>query len=112
MLINEIDSDPDFEFDCIEINQGPNSISEPMKEFEALYLSGKLIHENTAILNWQAGNVIQKHSIKTKAYYPSKNRNENKIDAIVSAIMALFLAIKDKEQKSRFEEEDAEIFVI
>lgn len=75
-------------FPCVEINQGPALISEPMKEFEALYLSGKLHHDGDPLLAWQASNVVLR-STKTKAYYPGKERNENKIDGIVAAIMAL-----------------------
>lgn len=75
-------------FPCVEINQGPALISEPMKEFEALYLSGKLHHNGDPLLNWQASNVVLR-STKTKAYYPGKERPENKIDGIVAAIMAL-----------------------
>lgn len=75
-------------FPCIEISQGPALISEPMKEFEALYMSGKLHHNGDPLLCWQASNVVLR-STKTKAYYPGKERPENKIDGIVAAIMAL-----------------------
>ena len=37
-------------FPCIEITQAPVSISEPMKEFEALYLSGQLRHDGDPLL--------------------------------------------------------------
>ncbi len=81
-------------FPCIEINQSPSSISEPMKEFEALYLAGKLHHDGDQLLAWQASNVVLR-STRTKAYYPSKDRRENKIDAIVASIMALSRAKLD-----------------
>lgn len=113
MLMNDISSDPAFEFECIEIPQNPTNISEPMKEFEALYLSGNLLHEGSPIINWQAGNVIQRYSNRAKSYYPGKEKPGNKIDGIVAAIMALFLALKDESvESSRFESEDADIFVI
>lgn len=75
-------------FPCIEINQGPALISEPMKEFEALYLDEKLHHNGDPVLAWQASNVVLR-STKTKAYYPGKERIESKIDGIVASIMAL-----------------------
>lgn len=113
MLMNEISSDPDFDFECIEIPQNPTNISEPMKEFEALYMSKNLLHEGSAIINWQASNVVQKYSSRTKTYYPGKEKSVNKIDAIVAGIMALLLAMKDSHiEESRFEKEDADIFVI
>lgn len=86
MLMQEIREQ--VSFPCIEINQGPALISEPMKEFEALYLDEKLHHDGDPVLAWQASNVVLK-STKTKAYYPGKERMENKIDGIVASIMAL-----------------------
>ncbi|ABM27891.1 phage Terminase [Nitratidesulfovibrio vulgaris DP4] len=95
MLMQEIREQ--VAFPCIEINQSPVCISEPMKEFEALYLSGKLHHDGDPVLNWQASNVVLR-STKTKAYYPSKERPENKIDGIVAAIMALSRAMLHMDQ--------------
>lgn len=79
-------------FPCIEVPQSPAHISEPMKEFEALYLSGRMHHDGNAMLRWQASNVIRKDS-KNKSFYPAKERDVNKIDAMVAAIMALSRAM-------------------
>ncbi|MDR1658883.1 MAG: terminase large subunit [Desulfovibrio sp.] len=90
------------DFPCIEVNQSPLYISEPMKEFEALYLSGKLLHDGNSLLRWQASNVIRK-DLRNKAFYPSKSRNENKIDGIVAAIMALSRAMVHDNSSSVYE---------
>jgi len=82
----------DVAFPCIEYEQSPAMISGPMKEFEALYLSRKLRHDGCDVLQWQASNVILR-SFRTKSFYPSKERIENKIDGIVAAIMALSRAM-------------------
>ena len=92
MLMQEIREKVNFP--CIEINQSPTMISEPMKEFEALYMSEKLHHNGDPLLAWQASNVILR-STKTKAFYPSKERIENKIDGIMATIMALSRAKLD-----------------
>jgi len=92
MLMQEIREKVNFP--CIEINQSPAMISEPMKEFEALYMSEKLHHNGDPLLAWQASNVILR-STKTKAFYPSKERIENKIDGIMATIMALSRAKLD-----------------
>ena len=92
MLMQEIREK--VSFPCIEINQSPAMISEPMKEFEALYLSEKLHHNGDPLLAWQASNVILR-STKTKSFYPSKERVENKIDGIMATIMALSRAKLD-----------------
>lgn len=79
-------------FPCVEVPQSPAYISEPMKEFEALYLSGKMQHDGCPMLRWQASNVIRKNS-HNKSYYPAKEREGAKIDGIVAAIMALSRAM-------------------
>ena len=89
-------------FPCIEINQSPANISEPMKEFEALYLSGHLHHNGDPCLAWQASNVVLR-STRTKSYYPDKERRENKIDGIVAAIMALSRAKLNVDTESVYE---------
>ena len=89
-------------FPCVEVPQSPMFISEPMKEFEALYLSGKLRHDGNPMLRWQASNVIRKSSF-TKAYYPAKEREENKIDGIVASIMALSRAMSVDDTTSVYE---------
>jgi phage terminase large subunit-like protein len=90
------------DFPCIEVNQSPLYISEPMKEFEALYLSGKLLHDGNSLLRWQASNVVKKN-LRNKSFYPSKSRNENKIDGIVAAIMALSRAMIHYNSSSVYE---------
>lgn len=75
-------------FPCIEMPQSPANISEPMKVLESLYLSQNLVHQNDSVMNWAASNVILKNS-SNKLFYPAKRTNEEKIDPIVSAIMAL-----------------------
>jgi phage terminase large subunit-like protein len=77
---------------CIEMVQSPNNISEAMKEFEALYMSQKLLHDSNAMLRWQASNVILKSAVNKK-FYPAKERSVNKIDGIVATMMALSRAM-------------------
>ncbi|MBO4334431.1 MAG: terminase large subunit [Desulfovibrio sp.] len=89
-------------FPCIEISQIPANISEPMKEFEAIYLSGQLHHNGDPMLTWQASNVVLR-STKTKSYYPGKEKSENKIDGIVAAIMALSRAKLHEDTASVYE---------
>ena len=72
----------------VEMTQSAASLSEPMKEFEAQYLSGNLVHDGDPILSWAASNVVLKES-RNKLYYPAKERPENKIDPMVAAIMAM-----------------------
>lgn len=79
-------------FECIEITQGPVFISEPMKELEAKVYSQTIWHNGDPVLKWMMSNVVKKqgrNSGPIKYYYPTKEKNENKIDGVVALIMAL-----------------------
>jgi phage terminase large subunit-like protein len=72
----------------VEMGQTTRNLSEPMKQFEALVLSGKLHHNGCPVLTWMVSNVVAHEDVKENIY-PRKDRPENKIDLAVAAIMAL-----------------------
>lgn len=91
---------------CVEITQGPALMSEPMKETEALIYDGKLWHIGDPVLTWMMGNIVQRQGRNTgpvKYYYPTKERNENKIDGGVCLIMAVGRAMVNKDEGSAYE---------
>jgi phage terminase large subunit-like protein len=94
-------------FERVEITQGAQFMSEPMKELEAQVAAGTLRHEHDPVLTWMASNVIRKEARgggPVKYYYPTKAKPENKIDGIVALIMALGRAMAGGgEQKSVYE---------
>lgn len=91
---------------CIEITQGPALMSEPMKETEGLIYANQLWHNGDPVLTWMMGNVVQRQGRNTgpvKYYYPTKERNENKIDGAVCIIMGIGRAILHQEGVSVYE---------
>lgn len=72
----------------IECRATVQNFSEPMKWLEALVLERKLVHNNNPVMNWMMGNVVCHRDVKDNIY-PRKEREENKIDGPVAAIMAL-----------------------
>jgi len=68
-------------------NTVPN-FSEPMKEFELLVRDGRLFHDNNPCFNWMISNVVYELDRKENIF-PRKEREQNKIDGPVAAIMAL-----------------------
>ena len=77
---------------CVEINQGPALMSEPMKELEARVYSQRIWHNGDPVLAWMMSNVVLKQARAkgpVKYYYPTKESNENKIDGVVALIMAV-----------------------
>lgn len=88
----------------VEMTQSAASLSEPMKEFEAVVNSGELLHNGDLVLSWAAGNVVLK-AAANKMYYPAKENPANKIDPIVAAVMAIARAkatVEDEEATQGF----------
>lgn len=104
-LINSIREWASFE--CIEITQGPALMSEPMKELEGWIYSQKLWHSGDPVMTWMMGNVIKKQgkgSGPVKYYYPTKERNEAKIDGPVALIMAVSRAMLHQDERSIYDD--------
>ena len=94
------------------LNQGVNMVevrptvlnfSEPMKQLEALVLSGRFHHNGDPILTWMVSNVVC-HTDAKDNIYPRKERPENKIDGVVALIMALSRAIANNNDSGSFDD--------
>lgn len=74
----------------VEIRQTVAQLSEPMKMLEALVLQGpgKFVHDGNPAMTWMVSNVVCHRDAKDNVY-PRKEREENKIDGPVAAIMGL-----------------------
>jgi phage terminase large subunit-like protein len=81
-------------FPMVEVRQTVLSLSEPMKQLQALVLSGKFKHDGNKALTWMVSNVVAHLDAKDNIY-PRKQKPENKIDGAVAIIMALALALKE-----------------
>jgi len=72
----------------VMFGQGMQSMSAPMKLFEALVMSRRIRHNRNPVLRWMMTNVSAKRdgagNIK-----PDKEKSTEKIDGVVAAIMAL-----------------------
>lgn len=92
---------PALEKEGVPIVEYRNTVlmmSEPMKELDALIRSGRIVHNGDPILTWAISNVTAKEDLKSNVY-PNKSRNENKIDPVVAAIMAIGRAMTRDESK-------------
>lgn len=72
----------------VEYRQTVQTMSEPMKTLEALVLQGKLEHDGNPMMTWMISNVVCHRDVKDNIY-PRKEREENKIDGVVAAIIAI-----------------------
>lgn len=72
----------------VEFPATVRNFTEPTKEFEALVRQGLIFHPNNPCFNWQISNLTVKEDRKGNIF-PRKERDENKIDGPVAAIMGL-----------------------
>lgn len=75
-------------FPMLEFGATVKNFSEPMKELEALFLTQRIEVQIDPVLMWMFGNVVARVDAKDNIF-PRKERDENKIDGAVAAIMAL-----------------------
>jgi phage terminase large subunit-like protein len=88
-------------FRVIEFPATVRNFSEPMKEFESLVRQGRLWHDDNPAFNWMISNLVVREDRKGNIF-PRKERDENKIDGPVAAIMALarwMFAVQEEEQQ-------------
>jgi len=88
---------------CVPVGQGFASMSAPSKELEKLVMSRRLRHGGNPVLRWMASNVALEQDAAGNIK-PSKKRSTEKIDGIVSAVMAVSEAMR------RTEDEDASAY--
>ena len=62
-------------------------------QVENLVLEGQLQHEGNPVLAWMVSNLVVKQSKFNELMQPTKERPENKIDGVISMLMALGRAL-------------------
>jgi phage terminase large subunit-like protein len=72
----------------VEVPQTVMHLSEPMKELQALIVSGRIHHDGNPCYAWQIGNVTAQED-RNQNVFPRKERPELKIDGAVATIIAL-----------------------
>lgn len=75
------------------------NLSDPMKQFQALVLDHRLHFNGDPVLTWMVSNVVCHVDVKENIY-PRKGASENKIDGVVSGIMALSRALLNDEHRT------------
>lgn len=75
-----------------EISQTVQSLSEPMKELDAVICSGKFRHDGNPVTQWCFANTMARID-KNDNVFPFKEGEENKIDGAAAAINAMCQAM-------------------
>lgn len=87
----------------VEMRPTVLNFSEPMKSLDALIRSGQIKHNNDPVQTWMISNVVGKEDAKENVY-PRKERPENKIDGVISLLMALGRCQKEQETMIDFDD--------
>lgn len=95
----------DAGLDVFEVRATVQNFSEPMKDIEALVLSGRFHHDGNPVMAWMIANTVC-HSDAKENIFPRKERPENKIDGTVALIMARALALSGEHEPSLYESDD------
>jgi len=93
--LNKLLSDEGIDLPMREFVPGFKSYAAAVDAFERALLGRKLEHNNNPLLRWQAGNVIVETDPAGNRK-PTKQKSLDRIDGIVSAIMACGLAATDE----------------
>jgi phage terminase large subunit-like protein len=85
----------------VEFPHQVRTMSDPMKEVEALVLDRRLWHFNPC-LDWQMGSVVVKSDAKENIYPTKERKNDDhqKIDGVVALIMAMGRYLASEEMGS------------
>ncbi|MBT8198948.1 MAG: terminase large subunit [Acidimicrobiia bacterium] len=90
-------------FDVVKFRQGFGSLSGPSKEFEKRVKGRRLRHGGNPILRWMASNVVVDMDAAGNIK-PNKKKSSEKIDGIVSLVMAIGLQMASTSRDSVYEE--------
>lgn len=88
----------DMGLTVLEFGQGFASMSPPSKELEKLILERKIIFPDNPVLKWCFSNVIAETDAAGNVK-PSKKRSREKIDLVVSTVMALDGALRNQKKE-------------
>lgn len=75
-------------FQMVEMRQGPKTFNEPMKDLLVKVMTGKIRHGGHPVLRWNADNLVVRKDANGN-FAPDKEKATEKIDGMVSLIMAV-----------------------
>ena len=92
--LNKLLSDEGIDLPMVDFVPGFKSYAAAVDAFETAVLTGKMQHNGNPLMRWQAGNVIVETDPAGNRK-PTKAKSLDRIDGIVSAIMAAGMAATD-----------------
>jgi len=78
-------------FVCVEVRQGPKSMSEASKDFEAKLIPKLISHMNHPVLRYCASNALVRKD-SNENIMPDKDKSTGRIDMLIAAIIAVVVS--------------------
>lgn len=92
-------------YECVEIRQGYQTLSEPTKKFRELVLQEKIVHDGSPLLTWCISNAVEIVDANGNIKLSKKHKDDSqRIDLIAAVINAMVRALLKVEQVSVYEE--------
>ena len=95
----------------VQIGQGFQSMSAPMKELERMIVSNSLAHGDNPVLNWMAHNLVASKD-PAGNLKPDKRKSREKIDGMVALIMATDRAVRHDPEAGKSVYEDRDVLEV
>jgi phage terminase large subunit-like protein len=85
-------------YECVEIRQGPQTLSEPTKFFRTLILQGKIVHDGNPLLTWCLSNAVEVSDNNGNIKLSKKHKDDSqRIDLIAAVLDAFVRAMVNKQ---------------
>ncbi len=91
-LSRQLREEDGFDDRMVIVRQGSRSLSDPMKEIEAMVAGNRIEHGANPVMNWMIGNLAA-HRDDNGNIQPSKKKSTNKIDGPVALITGMARAL-------------------
>lgn len=83
----------------VEVSQTSAHFTMPITEIENLVLTGDLVHEGNAAMEWMMSNVVLRISKFSGLKHPTKEKQSEKIDGPVAMLIAMGRALLFREER-------------
>ena len=95
----------------VQIGQGFQSMSAPMKELERMIVSGMLLHGDNPVLTWMAHNLVASKD-PAGNLKPDKRKSREKIDGMVALVMGMDRATRHDPEAGKSVYEDRDVLEV
>jgi phage terminase large subunit-like protein len=91
-LARQLREEDGFGDRMVIVRQGSKSLSDPMKEFEAMVMSGRVEHGGNPVMHWMIGNLCVKRD-ENDNIQPNKRKSTGRIDGPVATFTGMARAL-------------------